>query len=457
MVKNKVRETIVNQNLIEKGDHIVIGLSGGPDSVCLFYALKELSNEFNLTIYPVHVNHKFRKEGAEADEQYVENLCVREETPCHIFTYDCPAMARKLGLTSEEAGRKARYEAFGQVAQELMAAGIPQGEIKIAVAQNANDQGETLLMRIIRGTGTDGLAGIPYSRGDEGTQVIRPLLDVYREDIETYCEEHQLNPRIDETNLKPVYTRNKVRLELIPYIQEEFNQNIVETLNRLGKIAREDKEYIWEETERAYTQVMNKPGRLDKEKVKNLHTAIRHRVILKAFSEIGLTQDITAAHLEDADSLISKGETSKTKDFPNGYALTISYDEIVISKRTCEKKWHNEEKLKITIVRPENEMPKGCAAFDLDKIKDSHGAMPVVLRTRIAGDYIGLKNGHKKIQDFFVDQKIPREERDNIYMAAIGGEILWVILPGQSDRYSEKYKLCGETKKVMLLEKNCVI
>ncbi|MDD7216480.1 MAG: tRNA lysidine(34) synthetase TilS, partial [Firmicutes bacterium] len=237
-MKKKILKTIREHNLITEGMHIVLGLSGGPDSVCLFSVLTELAGEMNLTLHPVHINHRFRPGAAEEDQAYVEELCRSNGLSCRSFVYDCPAMAREQKLTPEEAGRKARYEAFFKVAGEIHASGVPASKIAVAVAQNANDQCETILFRILRGTGTDGLSGIAYKRkGQGGFHVIRPLLDITRDEIEKYCADRNLNPRIDHTNSETVYTRNRIRLELIPYLADNFNSNIVETVNRLGRIA----------------------------------------------------------------------------------------------------------------------------------------------------------------------------------------------------------------------------
>ena len=188
MLAEKVRRTIEEHKLLNKNEHIVLGLSGGPDSVCLFHILLRLKDEYNLTIYPVHINHKFRPGAAERDQQYVEQLCSEKGIQCSTFEIDCNELAGRLGMTSEEAGRKARYDSFYQVAERIAESiasdsakldvnhrdeseyglAAARAQVKIAVAQNANDQAETILFRLLRGTGTDGLAGIAYEREERG-------------------------------------------------------------------------------------------------------------------------------------------------------------------------------------------------------------------------------------------------------------------------------------------------
>ena len=339
--EKRIRETIREHNLIEKGDHVVLGLSGGPDSVCLFHVLCGMAEEMDLTIHPVHVNHQLRPGAADADQRYVEELCASAGLTARVFTVDCSAMAEELGMTGEEAGRKARYDAFFEVAEEAartLGGADAFGRVKIAVGHNANDQAETVLFRILRGTGMDGIAGMAYEREERrenGTfRVVRPLLDIWREEIEAYCAENHLDPVTDHTNSEELYARNKIRLDLIPYIEEHYNSNFQEGLVRMAKIAAADKDYFWEETARTYLMLKTPAGLtldgeskteigLDWKGLASCHEALRHRVILKAFDEIGLTQDITAERLEAADKVILGSVGGKTVEFPHGYSLCV--------------------------------------------------------------------------------------------------------------------------------------
>ncbi|MCB6993404.1 tRNA lysidine(34) synthetase TilS [bacterium 210820-DFI.6.37] len=472
MIKETIKQTILKHKLIQRGEHIVIGLSGGPDSVCLFHILKQLAQEMDFALYAVHVNHKFRPGDAEEDQAYVEALCEREGVTCVPFVYDCGAMAKELGLTSEEAGRKARYEAFGKVANALVQNGIPRENVKIAVAQNADDQAETVLLRLLRGTGPDGLSGIAYRRGEGSVEVIRPLLDVPRREIEAYCKEKQLSPRIDQTNLQPVYTRNKVRLQLIPYLRENFNPGVSDALLRLSRIAGQDKDYLWSRAESEYSRLLQgrEPVCLNQEGLKELHPAVGRRVIMKAFQTAGLTQDITASHLEAAERLLQAEATSKRLDFPDGYCMEIRYERVYFYKKSADTKEAEmagkNPKLRIRLIeRPEEKplsYPKNAAVFDWEKLCASRSETPeIILRRRQPGDYISLKKGRKKLQDFFVDQKVPRENRDQLLLVAAGSEILWIIADPRAglpkNRYNEKYKLDKTTKKALMLEFVCEI
>lgn len=341
--EDKIRKTIEEKGLIAHKQHIVIGLSGGPDSVCLFNALRSIAGEMELTIHPVHVNHKFRPGAAEQDQKFVEELCEKNGLRCHSFVVDCNALAAETGMTSEEAGRKARYDAFYQVAEELRRENpdISRDDIRIAVAQNANDQAETVLFRLMRGTGVDGLAGIAYEREERGYKVIRPILDLYRDEIEEYCEYNELQPVTDHTNEDTVYTRNKIRHELIPYLEKEHNENLKESMNRLARIAAADKDYLWQQTEEIYRQLAQEEYAeessgsdektalpcavsMDRELLAKVHPAIRHRIILKAFAAIGLESDVSEERIKAADAIIEKKQGPKVVQFPRNYVLEVA-------------------------------------------------------------------------------------------------------------------------------------
>ncbi len=263
-------------------------------------------------------------------------------------------LADETGRTGEEAGRKARYDAFCEVAEELVEKGASREKIKIAVAQNANDQAETILFRLLRGTGTDGLAGISYEREERGFRVIRPLLDVYRKDIEEYCDEAGLNPVIDHTNSEAIYARNKIRLELLPYLEREYNEKIAEGLVRLSNIAADDKEYLWREVAVAYGRLrtsgkgdggnIDRDIVLDRDGLAALHRAIRHRVLMLAFNEAGLTQDVTAERLEAANKIILVKQGSKTVEFPRSYRLIVEQGQVKIGK---QKKTDADERIQV--------------------------------------------------------------------------------------------------------------
>ena len=227
-MKQKILQTIKKYNLIENGDSIVIGVSGGPDSICLLHVLNELKNELNFKISVAHINHMIREE-ADDETEYVKEFCENLGIECYIKRIDVVKIANNLKRGTEETGRQIRYEFFDEILEKT-------ASNKIATAHNNNDKVETILMNILRGSGLSGLKGIEAIRDNK---YIRPLIETSREEIEKYCEENNLNPKIDKSNNENIYTRNKVRNIVIPYIKQEFNPNILKTINRLSEVATE--------------------------------------------------------------------------------------------------------------------------------------------------------------------------------------------------------------------------
>lgn len=234
-MKNKVLNTIKKYNLIQENDKIVIGVSGGPDSMCLLHIINGLKEKLNFEIVVAHINHMIRKE-AEEETQYVKNFCDKLGIKCYIKRIDVIDKSNKEKIGTEEAGRKARYDFFEEVLNIVNAN-------KIATAHNENDNAETVLMNIFRGAGTSGLKGIEPIRDNK---YIRPIIECERSEIEEYCRVNKLQPKIDKTNFENVYTRNKIRNVLIPEIKKEFNPNIIESLNKLSILARQENNFIQE-------------------------------------------------------------------------------------------------------------------------------------------------------------------------------------------------------------------
>lgn len=279
-MEEQILEIIKQYNMIESGDKIVLGVSGGPDSICMLEILNELRVKLNFEIVVAHINHMIREE-AEEDEKYVLEFCENKKIECYTKKINVLEISKKEKISTEEAGRKVRYEFFEEILQKT-------NSNKIATAHTANDNAETVLMNIIRGSGTSGLKGIEAKRGI----YIRPLIDCTREQIENYCEQNSLNPRIDKTNMENIYTRNKIRNLLIPYIKKEFNPNIIEGLNRLSDIARQEHEYFEQITENTFLKIYEK-GDSNQEQIalnlknfNSLEIVIKNRIVLYTINKL---------------------------------------------------------------------------------------------------------------------------------------------------------------------------
>ena len=299
MLEEKVLNTIKKYELIEKGNTIVIGVSGGPDSMTLLNLLNKLKNKLQFKIVVAHINHGLRKE-ADEETEYVKEFCKKESIPFYYKKENVEELAKTQKVGTEEAGRKLRYEFFEEVLKEVDAQ-------KIATAHNANDNAETVLMNIIRGSGTSGLKGIEAKRENK---FIRPLIECTRNEIEEYCEKENLNPKQDNSNKENIYTRNKIRNILIPMLEDEFNPNIVNSINRMSEIATEENEYIQKQVEEAYNQIVIQEDikkeeiQLDLKKFNSLETVIKNRLILYTISKLmGSSKNIEKIHIRDIINL----------------------------------------------------------------------------------------------------------------------------------------------------------
>ena len=245
MIK-KVLNFIKENNMLQNGDSVVLGVSGGADSICMLYVLKEISKFINLKLVVVHVHHHIRGKEADGDMEYVRKICDKEHIPYEIFHIDAKKEAIARGMSEEEAGRVCRYECFAKVQEKYNAN-------KISVAHNLNDNSETILFNLFRGTGIKGISGIPMQRDN----IVRPLLCVSRKEIEKYLEENHISYRTDKTNFETEYSRNKLRLELIPYIKENINKKAEYNIVNAGKMLGEIEDYLEIETNKTYDEYVD--------------------------------------------------------------------------------------------------------------------------------------------------------------------------------------------------------
>ena len=288
-MEERILQTITKYNLIESGDKIVLGVSGGPDSVCMLISLNKLKEKLNFEIIVAHINHGIR-ENAKLDEEYVLKMCEALDIKCFVKHSNVKEEAEKQKRGLEETGRIVRYDFFENILKQEKAN-------KIAIAHNSNDNVETIIMNIMRGSGTSGLKGIEAKSG----KYIRPLIEIKREDIEEYTKPY--NPRHDESNDENEFTRNKIRNIVIPYIKREFNPNILDTITRLSLISKEESSYLELKTIEAYKAMLieeNSQIVLDLKKFNNENIVIRKRIILYAITKLfGSTKGIEKIHIDD--------------------------------------------------------------------------------------------------------------------------------------------------------------
>lgn len=304
-MKEKVLKTIKKYNLINSGDKIVLGVSGGPDSLFMLDILNQIREELKFEIIVAHVNHMIRKE-AEDDEKFVIECCKKIGVKCYSKRIDVQEFANTNKIGTEEAGRILRYEFFDEILKQEKAN-------KIAIAHNKNDRVETIIMNALRGCGISGLKGIEINRDNK---FIRPIIEIERCEIEKYCDEENLKPRIDKTNFENIYTRNKIRNIVIPYIKKEFNPNIIETITRLSQIITEEDEYLSKITKNEYEKlcIEEKKGEiiLNLKGFNKEENVLKKRIIIYAISKLnGNSKGIEKIHIEDIIKLCNKNVGNK--------------------------------------------------------------------------------------------------------------------------------------------------
>lgn len=439
----KVLDFVNKNKLFEYGDKVILGVSGGADSVCMLHLLYSLKEQLKITLQVVHVNHGIRGTESDRDEAFVKEFCKELHIPCRIYHLDIPAMARERKVSEEEAGRQARYEIFENLSKEI-------GAEKIAVAHNLNDNSETVLFHLFRGSGLKGLTGIPVKRN----KVVRPILCLSRTEIEEYLSCHHLSYCTDSTNNETDYSRNKLRLEVLPYIKDNINSKAEYNIVNAAESLRQVYHYIETQTEAAYQQCVVNNVLLNS--AKELPEVILKEVIrLWILNNTGKLKDITAKHVDMVMELLYN-TVSKKIELPYSLILEKGYEGI--QRKDSEK---TKERIEKTVLENGKIQPvEGFSVlmekktdnenipdllytkwFDCDKINK------LTLRNRQAGDYIVVddKGGRKKLKDYFIDKKIPREKRDEILLLADGNHIAWIV----GYRISEFFKVTGNTEHII--------
>lgn len=435
-MKNKVLATIKKYNMLQKGDGVVIGLSGGADSVSLISVLNELAPMLDLRLYAVHLNHGIRGDEARRDESFSRELCAKLGIKIFVFTKDVPCEAQQRSMTVEEAGRAIRYELFNKVLEETLST-------KIAVAHNMNDNAETVLMRLCRGTGIKGLGGISPVRDN----IIRPLIEVKRSQIEVYCAEKGLNYCTDSTNLVSDYTRNKIRLTLIPWLEQNLNPSVCEGINKTSVFMREEDEYLDNLAENAYQNCAEEKNSLNCHALLSYPPVIRRRVVRKLFAQyVKSLKDISSEHIQAVCDL-SENKSGASLSLPYSLTARKEYDSLVLEKTKPKPQpfcynlelntpvFIKEMDGFVAIYNKKTEISGKLLytnCFGCDIMNNS-----LCLRSRRNGDKIYLNgiDGSKKLKKLFNDLKINHDRRESIPLLAMENEILWICGLRTNDKY----------------------
>lgn len=452
-MQKRVFEYIQEHQMIEDQDRVVVGVSGGADSVCLLHILLEVQKKISFQIGVVHVNHNLRGEEADADQMFVERLCREHRIEYEVFSFAVGDIAGRQKLTVEEAGRKVRYEAFADFSKRW------QGT-KTALAHHQNDVAETMIYNLVRGSGIAGLCSVHPVRN----QYIRPILCMNRAEVEQYLRERQLIWRSDSSNLDETYMRNRIRHRVIDYLTREVNPKAVEHMADAAGSLYEAEQYLtMQAEEKAGHYVRREDNRVFVfQEVTKEHPVIQKYILRSCYSHLaGSKKDLSREHLEMSRQLFEK-QVGSHFDLPDGIRVRRTYHEVVFELAAKNTAKNSPVSFPLVIpginstgqIKLECRVLEGCQKIipekiytkwlDYDKMSDN-----LVLRNRQPGDYIAVcqSGGTKKIKDYFIDAKIPREERGEILLLADGSEILWII----GHRISEKYKVTKETKRILVV------
>lgn len=438
----KVCEYIKLNNLLEKKDNIILGVSGGADSVCLLYIMKELKSEYDLDITAVHINHMIR-ETAGRDEDFTRNLCEKLGIKFISHKTDCPAISERDGISLEEAGRNERYRLFNEIGEKEYG----KDKYKIAVAHHMDDLAETLIFNMARGTGINGLASVKCKSGN----VIRPLLCVTRAEIEEFLLGAGAEYVNDETNFSDDYARNKIRHKIIPTMNEITEKAVNHMASCAGQLG-EIEDYLREQTESIWVKYVRESENevLISDSVLNEHPALVKRVIHRALTEVaGRARDISAIQIEAVLNLFELQTGRKRDLIYNMEALRVYEGVKIVTKKEVSEEDKENILGRLHFEIKDRDFSQNIPTdlytkwFDYDKIKYS-----LNVRFRHEGDYLTVndQNAKKLLSDYMTNEKIPSDKRDEIPLLADNDHILWVV----GYRISNYYKVTDETKKIVV-------
>jgi tRNA(Ile)-lysidine synthase len=451
----RVKKTIERFGMVERGDHILVAVSGGMDSVSLLHVLMALRERLDIELTVCHLNHSLRGEESLRDEEFARRLASDLGLAFEVRREDVKSIARERKGSLQEVARAARYAFFEETAQRV-------GAEKVALGHTNDDNAETVLMRFIKGSSITGLRGIPPLRG----RYIRPLIETERRAVEEFIKDKGIRYVEDSSNRTMNYLRNRIRGELIPFIEERYNPNLRETLNRMASVIARDDDYLTSQAERMRHDVVVERGEgkviLDGVRLAALPDALMLRLFIMEMVQLyEYTVDIASNHLESMAGVVRGAAPNASINLPGGLRLVREYDRVILTMGGYDVPIEFEGDLQVPgVTRIEGcsarfetsiieDLPfnltkdgKSTAYFDYDAL-----ALPIVIRGFRAGDRLvplGM-TGHKKVKDIFIDMKVPVARRYRTPLLISGDNILWVA----GVKQSEMGKVVDSTKRVL--------
>lgn len=459
-LQHKVFSFIRKNKLLSAGQRVVVAVSGGPDSLCLLHVLRGLRRRLGITLIVAHLNHRFREE-AKNEAAAVRSLALKWRIPYIGASIDVPRYVMQKGVSAQVGARQLRYRFLLQAARKT-------GASSIAVGHHYDDQVETVLLNILRGTGPDGLAGMSPVRNLGGVSLIRPLLMVTRPEIESYCIQHGLQPFMDASNKSTRYTRNRIRLNLIPYLENHFNPRIKEALIRLSHLTALDRDYLRQVSLEKMKEIMTEQGGcylMDLAGLHSLPEALKGRVVRLVLEHVVPIKKINALQVERFLKLAAGARPGSRMPLPGGGEVYRDYKMLVISANAG---WHagklsprvlqvpgitpipeTGSVIKARICPPDELVwPPSAEQAYLDY--DCTGERSLILRSRWPGARfhpLGMP-APVKLKKFFISQKVPRTGREIYPLVTAGEDVLWVV----GLRPAHPYRVTEKTRNVLVLE-----
>jgi tRNA(Ile)-lysidine synthase len=476
-MEQSIHKLIQRASLLQKKDRVLVAVSGGPDSMALLHWLIAHQGLWELELMAVHLNHGFRGAEADADQVYVETVCASWDVPCLTKKLDVNRYAKENQLSKQVAARECRYSFFDEVAE-----GYHMN--KLAMAHHGDDQIETVLMRLVRGAGLSGLSGIPVQRQTSQYTIIRPLMGVSKAQVEEYCRQMKIEPRLDQSNLKDDYIRNKLRHHVLPYLQE-LNPNIHQVIHEVTETLREEDSFLEDLAEKSLKQVIESESwnriSMNLPIFQTIALPLQRRVILLILNYLIQSHSHwSKVHIDLIIQLIRTEYGSKQIHLPHGITVVREYDHVYILKDYMPS--HQKDSYEYVIdkegeihladhsirmmieinernnsayheKRPEK-LDKETNGYALRRTDVAHFdaqtvSFPLVLRTRKPGDRIqplGME-GYKKVKDIFIDEKVPPIERTQWPLLADQEGILWI--PGL--KRANRGKVVEATTEIMTI------
>ncbi|MFP4660656.1 MAG: tRNA lysidine(34) synthetase TilS [Halanaerobiales bacterium] len=458
---NQFEDYIIKEELIDAGDSLILGVSGGPDSLTMLDLFARISEKYQLVLRVFHLNHMFRKEAGD-EALFVKKKAEEYGVWAVIEEFNVPEYIKKENLSPEEGAREARFKLIAKWAEKF--------DIKkVAVAHNKDDLVETVFLNLIRGAGLTGLIGIKPLTQNYGMDVIHPLLGLSREDIEYYCRERDLKPRIDPSNQELIYTRNRIRNLILPQIEETINAGVKDSIYRMASNIRDEEEFLQRYSFARYQQAIveknNKRIDLSLILLQKEESVIRRRILICALKDLdGNVTDLYSVHYQALEELILSGDTGKTIQLREDNIVRTSYDRVIIKKESFTDEVNDylyelevpgsvetsDFMISSELIKKEQEWRKLAVQGNICLADFNKLSLPLRVRNRQDGDFFipfGMK-GSKKLKDFFIDEKIPVELRDRIPLVVDSkGKILWIA----GYRTDDRIKVEHSTEKILKL------